>query len=60
MPEMTLCFAENIPEGIQEILKTHQKRIEASYNLMKCKKKSRFIEKKKHQTLNWILSRLLY
>jgi hypothetical protein len=32
MPEMTLCFAENIPEGIQEILKTHLKRIEASYN----------------------------
>jgi hypothetical protein len=27
-----LCFAENIPEGIQEILKTQFKRIEASYN----------------------------
>jgi hypothetical protein len=26
-----LCFAENIPEGIQ-YLKTHLKRIEASYN----------------------------
>jgi beta-glucosidase-like glycosyl hydrolase len=37
-----LCFAENIPEGIQEILKTHLKRIEASYNrLMKCKEKSK-------------------
>jgi beta-glucosidase-like glycosyl hydrolase len=34
-----LCFAENIPEGIQEILKTQPKRIEASNRLMKCKKK---------------------
>jgi hypothetical protein len=29
MPEMTLCLL-NIPEGIQEILKMHLKRIEAS------------------------------
>jgi len=36
-----LCFAENVPEGIQEILKNGSpERIEASYNrLMKCKEK---------------------
>jgi beta-N-acetylhexosaminidase len=36
-----LCFAENVPEGIQEILKNaSQERIEASFNrLMKCKEK---------------------
>jgi hypothetical protein len=32
-----LCFAENIPEGIQEILKNAIQ--QNSYNLMKCKKK---------------------
>jgi hypothetical protein len=41
MPEMTCCFAENIPEGIQEILKTHLKRIEATTDEMQ--DKSRFI-----------------
>jgi beta-glucosidase-like glycosyl hydrolase len=55
-----LCFAENIPEGIQEILKTQFKTHKASYNrLMKCKKKSGLF-KKEAPTLNWILSRLLY
>jgi beta-glucosidase-like glycosyl hydrolase len=36
-----LCFAENVPEGIQEILKNATpERIEASYSrLMKCKQK---------------------
>ncbi|UQD56702.1 glycoside hydrolase family 3 protein [Flavobacterium sp. K5-23] len=36
-----LCFAENVPEGIQEILKNASpERIEASYTrLMKCKEK---------------------
>jgi beta-glucosidase-like glycosyl hydrolase len=36
-----LCFAENVPEGIQEILKNASpQRIEASYSrLMKCKQK---------------------
>jgi beta-N-acetylhexosaminidase len=36
-----LCFAENVPEGIQEILKSASpERIEASYSrLMKCKQK---------------------
>jgi beta-N-acetylhexosaminidase len=37
-----LCFAENVPEGIQEILKNASpERIEASYNrIMKCKQKA--------------------
>jgi beta-N-acetylhexosaminidase len=37
-----LCFAENVPEGIQEILKNASpERIEASYiRLMKCKEKA--------------------
>jgi beta-glucosidase-like glycosyl hydrolase len=42
-----LCFAENVPEGIQEILKNATpERIEASYNrLMKCKKKTGLLDK---------------
>jgi hypothetical protein len=56
-----LCFAENIPEGIQEILKTQFETHRNSYNLMKCKKKVGLLDKEEaHQTLNWILSRLLY
>jgi beta-N-acetylhexosaminidase len=37
-----LCFAENVPEGIQEILKNATpERIEASYNrILKCKQKA--------------------
>ncbi len=43
-----LCFAENIPEGIQEILeKASPERIEASYNrLMKCKQKVGILDSK--------------
>lgn len=41
-----LCFAENVPEGIQEILKNAtEERIEGSYNrLMKCKEKAGILE----------------
>ncbi|PRZ22864.1 glycoside hydrolase family 3 protein [Flavobacterium granuli] len=41
-----LCFAENVPEGIQEILKNASpERIEASYNrLMKCKQKAGILD----------------
>jgi beta-glucosidase-like glycosyl hydrolase len=44
-----LCFAENVPEGIQEILKNATlQRIEESYNrLMKCKQKAGVFDKKK-------------
>jgi hypothetical protein len=40
-----LCFAENVPEGIQEILKNATpERVEASFNrLMKCKQKAGII-----------------
>ncbi|MBP6180616.1 glycoside hydrolase family 3 N-terminal domain-containing protein [Flavobacterium sp.] len=43
-----LCFAENVPEGIQEILKNATpKRIEASFNrLWKCKQKAGIVEGK--------------
>jgi hypothetical protein len=58
MPEMTCCFAENIPEGIQEILKTHLKRIEATTDEMQ--EKVGLLDKEEAPTLNWILSRLLY
>jgi len=42
-----LCFAENVPEGIQEILKNaSQERIEASYNrIMECKEKAGLLDK---------------
>ena len=42
-----LCFAENVPEGIQEILKkATPERIEASFNrLMKCKQKVGIIKR---------------
>ncbi|MFT5964822.1 MAG: beta-N-acetylhexosaminidase [Flavobacterium sp.] len=45
-----LCFAENVREGIQEILKNASPlRIEASYSrLMKCKKKATILDN--HQT----------
>lgn len=41
-----LCFAENVPEGIQEILKNASpERIEASYQrLMKCKQKAGILD----------------
>ena len=41
-----LCFAENVPEGIQEILKNADpERIEASYTrLMKCKQKAGILD----------------
>jgi beta-glucosidase-like glycosyl hydrolase len=41
-----LCFAENVPEGIQKILKNAcPQRIEASYSrLMKCKKKAAILD----------------
>ena len=48
-----LCFAENVPEGIQEILKNATpKRIEESYNrLMKCKKKAGVFDKDEAPTI---------
>ena len=43
-----LCFAENVPEGIQEILKNASpERIEASYNrIIDCKKKVGLLDSK--------------
>jgi beta-glucosidase-like glycosyl hydrolase len=43
-----LCFAENVPEGIQEILKNATpERIEASFNrLLKCKQKAGILDPK--------------
>jgi beta-N-acetylhexosaminidase len=45
-----LCFAENVPEGIQEILKkATPERIEASLErILKCKKKVGLLEKKEN------------
>ena len=42
-----LCFAENVPEGIQEILNNATpERVEASYNrLMHCKRKAGILDK---------------
>ena len=52
-----LCFAENVPEGIQEILKNASpERIEASHNrLMQCKEKVGILnaDSKKNTTLNF-------
>jgi beta-glucosidase-like glycosyl hydrolase len=47
-----LCFAENVPEGIQEILKNATaQRIEASYNrLIKCKQKAGLFNQKEEST----------
>ncbi|CAM3010743.1 glycoside hydrolase family 3 protein [Flavobacterium frigoris] len=47
-----LCFAENVPEGIQEILKNATpQRIEESFNrLMKCKEKAGLFEEEKETT----------
>jgi beta-glucosidase-like glycosyl hydrolase len=47
-----LCFAENVPEGIQEILKNATpERIEESYNrLMKCKKKAGVFDKEEEES----------
>ena len=47
-----LCFAENVPEGIQEILKNAtQQRIEESFNrLMKCKEKAGLFNQKEEST----------
>lgn len=47
-----LCFAENVAEGIQEILKNATaQRIEASYNrLIKCKQKAGLFNQKEEST----------
>jgi beta-glucosidase-like glycosyl hydrolase len=56
-----LCFAENIPEGIQEILKTqfetHRSQLQP---IDEMQEKVGLLDKEEAQTLNWILSRLLY
>jgi hypothetical protein len=43
MLEMTLCFAENVPDGIQEILKTQILSALSQLFRLMCKQKSRIL-----------------